>query len=62
MKRRCIVAPVALLALFLCGGTVFLHAQEISEDDSLKVQKFAFCKEVKDREPVGISKEFSLDR
>ena len=43
MKRRCIVALVALLALFLCGGTVFLHAQEISEDDSLKVQKFAFC-------------------
>ena len=61
MKRRCVVAPVVFLALILCGGTVFLHAQEISEDDSLKVQKFAFCMEVKDREPVGVSKEFSLD-
>ena len=61
MKRRCIIAPVVFLALFLCGGTVFSQEQEKSEEDSLKVQKFAFCKEVKDREPVGVNKEFSLD-
>ena len=61
MKRRCIVALVALLSLFFYGGTVFLQAQEKSEEDSLRVQKFAFCKEMKDREPAGISKEFSLD-
>ena len=61
MKRKCIVALVVLLAIFLYSGTVFSQEQEKSEEDSLRVQKFAFCKSVEDREPVGVSTEFPPD-
>ena len=61
MKKKCIVALVVLLSVFLYSGTVFSQEQEKSEEDSLKVQKFAFCKSVEDREPVGVSTEFPSD-
>ena len=61
MKRGYISALVVLLALFLYSGTVFSQEQGKSEKDSLRVQEFAFCKSVKDHEPVGVSTEFPSD-
>jgi len=61
MERRCIVALVVLLSVFLYSGTVFSQEQEKSGEDSLMIQKFAFCKSLKDREPVDVSTEFPSD-
>ena len=61
MKRRYCIALIILLSIFLYSGTVVSQEQGKSEEDSLLIQKFAFCESVKDREPVGVSTEFPSD-